>query len=131
MVITSTDLFGRLQLDRFCLASRSNTHNPYAVAVVDRCHCWSCMRMRKLARVCLRATPLKIRGENFHECLQIREIRESFLPRKFLAIRYPNKCMHFLWIAALQKITTNASCKLPLLYAMTIPIIAVYDVSRS
>ena len=35
----STDLFGRLQLDRFCLASRSvlgsNTHDPYAIAVVS------------------------------------------------------------------------------------------------
>ena len=38
MDTTSTDLFRRLHLDRFCLASRSNTHDPdpYAVAVVDR-----------------------------------------------------------------------------------------------
>ena len=28
------------------------------------------------------------RGENFHEWHQIREIRESFLPQKFPAIRY-------------------------------------------
>ena len=31
---TSTDQFGKLQLDRFYLAS-SNTHDPYAVAVVN------------------------------------------------------------------------------------------------
>ena len=88
MATTSPDLFGRLQLDRFCLASRSNTHDPYAIAVVDRYHCWSCTCMPKLARVSLRATPLKIHGENFHECSQIREICESFLSRKFPAIWY-------------------------------------------
>ena len=32
--------------------------------------------------------PLKIRGENFPEWFQIHEIRESFIPRKFPAIRY-------------------------------------------
>ena len=30
------------------------------------------------------------RGENSHEWQQIREIRESFLPRKFPATRYAN-----------------------------------------
>ena len=81
---TSTDLFGRLQLDRFCLASRSvfgsNTHDPYAVVslLVVYAHA-------QMARVCLRVTPPKISRENFHECSQI---RESFLPRKFPAIQY-------------------------------------------
>ena len=46
------------------------------------------MRMRKSALVYLRDTPLEFRGENFHEWPQIHEIRESFLPRKFPAIRY-------------------------------------------
>ena len=36
MATVSTDLLKRLQLDKFCLASRSNTHDSYAVAVVDR-----------------------------------------------------------------------------------------------
>ena len=36
----------------------------------------------------MRTRTLKIRGENFHEWFQIREIRESFIPRKFPAIRY-------------------------------------------
>ena len=57
---TSTDQFGRLQLDRFCFVSRSvATHT----ILTPLCHCWSCTRMRKLARVCLRATLLKIRRE--------------------------------------------------------------------
>jgi len=36
MATTSTDQFGKLQLDRFCLANGSvATHDPYTVAVVD------------------------------------------------------------------------------------------------
>ena len=51
MATTSTDLFERLQLDRFCLASRSNTHDPYAIAVVDRCHCWAVSCCRSLTSI--------------------------------------------------------------------------------
>ena len=73
----STDLFGRLQLDRFCLASRSvlgsNTHDPYAVPVVSLLVVYAHVQ----TGMCL--------SKNFHECSQI---RESFLPRKFPAIRY-------------------------------------------
>ena len=47
------------------------------------------MRTRTLTHFTLvRCHTHKIRGENFHEWFQICEIRESFIPRKFPAIRY-------------------------------------------
>ena len=37
---------------------------------------------------------LEFRGENFRGWLENREIRESFLPRKFPAIRYLSLCIN-------------------------------------
>ena len=50
---------------------------------------------------------LEFRGENFRGWLKNREIRESFLPRKFPAIRY---------------VTSHASAKLKMLRSKEVPI---------
>ena len=44
MATMSIGRFGKLPLEKFCLASRNvaNVHDPYAVAVLNRCHCWPC-----------------------------------------------------------------------------------------
>ena len=59
----------------FCLAS-SSQHTILTPLSLLTGRLYMCIR--KLAHVCLRTTPLKIRGENFYECSKIHEIRESF-----------------------------------------------------
>ena len=87
---------------------------------------WVHMRQKFLPRVAYHApgtihylsesvTPPKICGENFRGTAQICEIRESFLPRKFPAIRYI--CEKFWWILIwwllIQTAKSNKSNSLP------------------
>ena len=58
---------------------------------------------------------LEIRGENFHGWLKNREIRESFLPRKFPAIRMLLKIWEILILISILLAASQSTTKEPAL----------------
>ena len=61
--------------------------------------------MLKIGRI-MGVACLEFRGENFRGWRKNREIRESFLPRKFPAIRYCSKPHQFIYIISMTLIAS-------------------------
>ena len=108
-----------------CQWEHGNVHNPYNVAIIDRCivvchvpHAISSAHlMRKSSTILCVLCPQKF-AEKLPWHLQIREIRESFLPTSFPPHGNYNFLCHFLyacistlsWLGGCWAVTWLACC---------------------